>query len=227
MAESVNFDSAGVSITAELYQPIQTSNLGAIIIAHGTDGVTDHLNGPWATMMRGYAEALSSKGFVALIPHYFSRTGTVPGPAVLEQMLIHRGHWQDTIADAATYARSLPGVDASRIGLLGFSLGGHVCLRLRATSKVLVEFFAPQLDLARSPATLALHAQIHHGEEDSLVSFIPNARNIKSILQAEGANCEMFSYPGAGHGFAGDDSDNKSARDRSMERTISFFESHL
>jgi dienelactone hydrolase len=198
-----------------------------VIIAHGTDGVTDHLNGPWATMMREYAEALTSKGFVALIPHYFSRTGTDPCPAVLEQMLVHRRQWQDTISDAVTYVKSLPSVDTLRIGLLGFSLGGHLCLRLRATCKVLVEFFAPQLDLARSSATLALRAQIHHGEEDSLVPITPNAHNIKSILQAEGVNCEIFSYLGAGHGFAGDDPNNTSARNLSMERTISFFENHL
>jgi dienelactone hydrolase len=233
---TTNFTSGGKTIQAELYNPSATPNGGVIVIAYGTDGMTDNLNGPWATMIRDYATKLSERGFVAIIPDYFASTGTQPGESALQGTPIHRDTWQETIADAVTHAKTLPGVDSSRVGLLGFSLGGHICLRLRAIAQVLVEFFAPEkvligfppvLDGIGTTKTLSLYTQIHHGLGDKLVPFVPNADNIKQILETEKANVELFSYPGAVHGFVKDDSDNKNARDLAMKRTLSFFESHL
>ncbi len=230
MSDTTNFTSGGKTIKAELFKPLGTPNEGAIIIAYGTDGMTDNLNGPWATMIRDYATALSDKGFVAIIPEYFISTGTNPGSSALLELPIHRNTWQETVADAVTHAKTLPGVDASRVGLLGFSLGGHICLRLRAIAKVLVEFFAPELpelDSLGSATRTALHIQIHHGLADELVPFHPNADNINNTLQKEGAISELFSYPGAGHGFIKNDPNNTNARENSMERTLSFFEKYL
>ncbi|MFH0343750.1 MAG: dienelactone hydrolase family protein [Chromatiales bacterium] len=128
------------------------------------------------------------------------------------------------------YAKTLPGVDASRVGLLGFSLGGHICLRLRAMAKVLVEFFAPEgaeWGGLGSTTSRTLHAQIHHGLADNLVRYVPNAVNIEKILKGEGAVVELCSYEGAGHGFAGDDPANAKARKDAMDGTLSFFIKHL
>src|SRR3954465_12750602 len=97
-------------------------------------------------MMRGYATALASKVFTALIPDYFTITCTKLGTVDLQTIFARRAMWQTAIADAAGYARTLAGVDPSRIGLLGFSLGGHLCARARATAKGIVLFFAPILD---------------------------------------------------------------------------------
>jgi dienelactone hydrolase len=120
----------------------------------------------------------------------------------------------------------LPGTDATRIGLLGFSLGGHLCLRIAAKAKALVEFFAPLLD-GIGPATPRLAAQIHQGAADTLVSFAGNADKIDQQLRGTGASTEVFGYEGAGHGFAGNDTANTEARARSKERTLKFFEAHL
>jgi len=38
-------------------------NGGIVVIAYGSDGMTDDLNGPWAAMIREYAGELSRKGF--------------------------------------------------------------------------------------------------------------------------------------------------------------------
>ncbi|MDQ3583549.1 MAG: dienelactone hydrolase family protein [Pseudomonadota bacterium] len=184
MQAMTNFSSGGTTIPAELYNPAGTPNGGVVVIAYGSDGMND----PWATMIRDYAIQLSQKGFVALIPDYFVSTGTKSGLA-LDAIPIHRDTWQTAVADAVAHAKTLPSVNASRVGLLGFSLGGHLCLRLRATAKVLVEFFAPELaefgglGLTKS---LTLHAQIHHGLADNLVPFHPNADNIDKTPKTEG-----------------------------------------
>jgi len=223
MPTTENFNSGGRTIQAELFEPSETPNGGVIVITYGTHGMIE----PWGSGIRAYAYALSQKGFVAIIPDYFVSTSTKPGLKALQEISIHRDSWQETIADAVTHAKTLPSVHASRVGLLGFSLGGHICLRLREIAKVLVEFFAPELDGLGSTTKLTLQAQIHHGLADELVSFHPNAENINNILQKEGAISELFSYPGANHGFVGNDLVNTDARKVSMDRTISFFEKYL
>jgi dienelactone hydrolase len=229
MQTLISFISNGITIQAELFTPLGTLNGGMIVIAYGTDGMTDNLNGPWATMIRDYANNLAAKGFVALIPNYLSKTSTQPGLSALELINVHRDTWQSTIADAVTHAKTLPGIDTSRIGLLGFSLGGHLCLRLRINAKVLVEFFAPELpelDGIGTSSSSTLHAQIHHGQADALVPY-SNAVRIDKEIRASGASSELYPYPGAIHGFLGDDSANANARNQSKVRTLSFFETHL
>jgi dienelactone hydrolase len=109
---------------------------------------------------------------------------------------------------------------------LGFSLGGHICLRLRAQASVLAVFFAPELQGLGSPTLGALHAQIHHGLADTTVPFT-DAQRIDGLLKAEGAISEAFFYEGASHGFVGNDAHNATARRDSKDRAISLFARNL
>ena len=59
-----------------------------------------------------------------------------------------RDQWVATIGDALTYAAAHSDVEADRLGLLGFSLGGYVTLRAAKRPsgnavKAAVSFFAP------------------------------------------------------------------------------------
>ncbi|MBW3598966.1 MAG: dienelactone hydrolase family protein, partial [Planctomycetes bacterium] len=186
-----------------------------------------HLTGRWKTMIRDYAESLASSGFVAMIPDFLAVTGTTPGKAALVSLSTNRGKWQTAISDAIDHSKGLPAVDTARIGLLGFSLGGHLCLRLRAKGKILVEYFAPILD-GIGPAGTLKRAQIHHGEADHFPGTgFSNAKTIRKRLELEGTSTEVFAYPGAGHGFIGDDQANADARTLSKEATLTFFQIHL
>ena len=227
MTNTISITSHGKSMTAELYTPAgTTTNTGVIIIAYGSDGLTDDLTGPWATMIRGYADSFVEKGCAAIIPDYFAITETQPGLDVFPQIPHCRDKWQEAISDAIDHATTLSMIDPQRVGLLGFSLGGHLCLRLRAKAKVLVAFFAPMLDgIGQGGDGTLTHAQIHHGEADSLpgTGYTANAVPIADTLKREGTATELFPYPGAEHGFNGDDPDNTRARDLSKERTLSSF----
>ena len=173
-------------------------------------------------MMTGYACDLAEKGFVILMPYYFGGTSSVD--------FMQIPTYQATLADAMVYAKTLPGVDVARIGLLGFSLGGYLCLRNRALAKVLVEFFAPELTDFGGLGTAsnsALHAQIHHGEDDQLIPLKLNAKPIEQRLRVEGADVDPHTYEHAGHGFSGKYPGDVTARQKSKERTIAFFKKHL
>jgi dienelactone hydrolase len=227
---TTEFRSAGQTIPAELFSPSPASRAGVIVIAYGTDGMTNNLTGPWATTIRGYAHELALLGFVALIPDYFAVTRTTPGPQAAASILTQRDTWQRTLSDALAHGASLADVDPARVGLLGFSLGGHLCLRLRARARVLVELFAPafpELGGLGVASKLELHAQIHHGDADELVPVASNAAKIQRELEANGAASTLYTYPGAGHGFVGADADNTHARAESQARTLACFKAHL
>lgn len=195
------------------------------MIAHGSDGMAE----PWATLIREYAVELAGKGYHVLIPSYLEKTGTVRGTAVFGAIPNNAPAWTDAVSDVSEYAKTLPGVSASRVGLLGFSLGGHICLRLRKSTGVLVEYFAPEFHELGWPVTsgtTASHVQIHHGLADLLVPF-SNAQAIEATLKREGTRPQVFAYEGAGHGFAGADANNATARRSAKTRTLEFFEKHL
>jgi dienelactone hydrolase len=126
--------------------------------------------------------------------------------------------------DTVKYARALSKVDPSRIGMLGFSLGGYLCLRTRAAAnpKALVEYFAPVFDGIGAKGSVP-HVQIHHGTLDEFPTAFTNAGQIEGILKLEGSDVTVFPYKDAKHGFAGKDLANTSAAALSKTRTVTFF----
>lgn len=214
-------------LRAELFEPAGVAaNGNAVVIAYGSEGMTTHLSGPWGTMIREFAEELAAQGFSVLIPDYLAVTGTPPDPHVWLQIGTHGSTWQRSIKDAATYARTLPGLAGAKVGLLGFSLGGHLCLRLRGTTPVLVAFYAPAAGLQPHGGQLDLHVQLHQGDQDFLVRPA-EAQAIEAILAGEQARVELHWYPGANHGFTGNNPANAAARRNSLQRAVAFFSQYL
>jgi dienelactone hydrolase len=225
----ITIPSGTTKIPGELYSPSGTASTGLVVIAYGTDGFEDTANGPWKTMIRGYAEELAKRGFFALVPDYFRRTGTTPGIPAADVIRTKHGDWEQALVDSVTHARTMARVDSARIGLLGFSLGGYLCLSIRAAAKplALVEYFAPKFD-GIGPAGRVPHAQIHHGEEDhGPATDFSNAAAIEAILTLEKTAVTLFPYKGAGHGFAAKDKANMEASTLSRTRTLAFFATHL
>lgn len=134
------------------------------MVAYGSDGLADTANGPWATLIRGHAAALAAQGLTVLIPDYLGVTATPPA-AVFDALPRCRERWQSALTDSVDHVATLPGIDPARVGLLGFSLGGHLCLRVRSRVRVLVSFFASVLDGIGAAGSLT-HAQLHHGTAD-------------------------------------------------------------
>lgn len=227
--ETIKIRSGTTEISAELHSPPGAASTGLVIIAYGTDGLEDNEHGPWKTMIGGYADGLVKRGLFALVPDYFAKTGTAPGIAAAEAMMMKRDDWAAALLDSVAQARTLPRVDSQRIGLLGFSLGGHLMLHIRAAAKprVLVEYFAPMLDGIGSAGQVP-YAQIHHGTKDKTPGTdFGNAGAIEALLKLEGTAVALYPYEGAGHGFAANDEPNKKASALSQTRTLAFFETQL
>ena len=179
-------------------------------------------------MLRGYATDLASRGLFVLIPDYFERTGTRHDGTAAIEIAEKRGDWATALVESVAHARTLTNVDPTRIGMLGFSLGGYLTLLARAAAqpKALVEYFAPRFDGLGPPGSVT-SAQIHHGTRDSGPTAFANAALIAAELKREGTNVEVFGYEGATHGFASTTAADRKADRDSKATTLSFFQSVL
>lgn len=202
----------------------------AVIIAYGSDGFAPK----WKPEIERHAKALADEGILALTPDYFQKTPATlhnDSPAVLLKIISRHTEWGQVLRDAVDASKNLPGIDASRVGLLGFSLGGFLSLRIRDSVDVMIEYFSPltfpDVDDIGNNANRKLKVHIHHGESDSLVPLDQNAVPIQAKLAREGATVSMTKHSGARHGFLGSDVANTTARNDSLRDTIQFFKTNL
>jgi dienelactone hydrolase len=207
------FTSNGKPIRIDHYPPNHAGSSPAVILIHGSGGPLHGLD-PFASQAAMF-------GLHVFVLHYFERTGhNWAAPSQIES---HFLAWLDTIKDAVSFVAGQPGVDASRIGLLGFSLGAFLSLslatqdsRITAVAELfggLPEQFAK--DAANLPPVLILH-----GAQDTTVP-IDRAHELERILQQHKIPYQIKIYPDQGHMFRG------LAQLDAMGRVAQFFRNYL
>jgi carboxymethylenebutenolidase len=164
---------------------------------------------------------LAARGFAVFVLRYFERTGT----AWADDRTIRQNFqtWMKTISDAITFASVQPGVDPTRVALLGFSLGAYLALSVATADprvKAVVDCFGglpEELTHDRKPLPPVL---ILHGEADPVVP-VSEAYKLQHLFEDTGTPYETKLYRGAGHGFSGFDLLDAG------QRTLAFLEKHL
>jgi dienelactone hydrolase len=205
------FVSDTTSIPTDVYVPKTTGRHPGVLVLHGTAGLMPEFRAD----ILSFGEALAERNIVAAIPHYFERTGTAEGLDAVGASDADVMKWRETCGEALTFLRDHACVNAGRLGVVGFSLGGHLALTLgmstpRGTSlKAVVDFFGPtrQPPLAGNRGALP-PLLIHHGTSDQVVP-IQDSLTLESELKAagkiEGVGYRFVKYPGQGHRFTGPD----------------------
>jgi carboxymethylenebutenolidase len=117
---------------------------------------------------------------------------------------------------------------AERIGLLGFSVGGHLALRLAGTTPVDVvsAYYAVLEPAEREP--VGCPVQLHFAEHDHWADpELPD--RFVAWLTASGTPTEVHRYPGSHHGFANANVAvyRAGSAELSWARTVRFLGSHL
>lgn len=235
-----SFTTAAGLIHIDVYVPPFPGKRAAVLILHGTLG----LEPPFGADIESFAEGLTKKGIAAAIPKYFESTRTSPGKDAFEHMLDHLEAWKTACAAAMAFVMADSRFDAARMGLLGFSLGGHLALDLGmkrpggAGVKAVVDFFAPTLQPKLLGTWSAMPpVLIHHGTDDPL--RIENSQHLVRELEKSGrrvgrstfgkpataaaptASDLFIDYPGEKHGFTG------AALVSSRDATVQFLDQHL
>lgn len=196
----------------------------AILVVHEWWGLN--------AQIRRLARRLAQQGYVAIVPDLYH--GQVAGSAEGAHELMRGLDDERTAADidgALAWLRAQPRTRGSRIGAIGFCMGGGIALqtalRSDALAAVVMFYGSPETDAARI-AKLSAPLMGHFGGTDR---GIPTERvaAFEKALKEAGKNAQIFVYPGAGHAFANDERDSfhPDASRQAWARTMDFLQKQL
>ena len=148
--------------------------------------------------MRRVARDLAAEGYAVLIPDLFAR-GSVRAlcvAATMRTMVTGRGAAMDDLEAARRWLAERPEVDGTRLGTIGFCMGGSFALLLARTGlyKVSAPFYGRPPDLPRSCPVVA-----SFGGRDLGMRGAPE--KLTADLEAAGVSHDVKVYPDAGHSF--------------------------
>ena len=225
----------GTTMRAALAIPEGEGPWPAVIVIHEIFGLNDDI--------RKKAARLAKMGYVALAPDLYDGRGN-RFLCVLRTMrsLSHGGG--DALADldaAREHLASRPEVDASRIGVIGFCLGGGFALLYASKA----ELGAAAVFYGAVPKDETLLDTVcpvvgGYGGRDTM--FRKQGRRLKAALSRRDIPNDIVIYPDAGHGYMSDHKGvmakasavgpmrvgfNADAAEDSWRRVEAFFAEHL
>lgn len=116
--EVASFETRRRPIETILVRPRGPANGAAIVMLHGQGGLQSDL--PRYELQ---AYQLASRGYHVVMPNYYSASNRSfrDSPLIAER-------WREVARNAVTYAATLPGVSADKVGIWGYSLGGRLAV---------------------------------------------------------------------------------------------------
>lgn len=216
-----------------LSQPDGPGPYPAIIVAQNQDGVRDFTQ----AMTRRVAEA----GYIGIAPQFYHREGE---PNTPEETASFKHTRRDVnvlndINATINFLKGCANANTSRLGIVGFCMGGRIAFLAAAASKsfkVAVDFYGggcyQQWGDRSAPATLAADVscpiQGHFGELDKNPPP-EEMRKLDAELTRLGKSHDFYFYANAPHGFnrQGWDGYRPAADATSWARTLEFFTQHL
>lgn len=182
----------GIELTGIQFLPESAERAPAIILLVSGDGLT--------TSHLAWAKTLSDAGYVALVVDSFGARG---GKSYQDTPSLNM---PDDAYSAFRYLAARPDVDAGRIGLLGFSLGGsHIFTTIAQTNSRIPAGFAPFSAVSIYPTcppdgTVTIPLLILAGDADSLMS-LRTCEAFVAQTQSHDNPIDLHVYPGATHFF--------------------------
>jgi carboxymethylenebutenolidase len=210
----------------------------AIIVAMEAFGVNSHI--------REICRRLAREGYVALAPDFYHRTGAMLTYAYEDPkrrepfaQLTNEGIEADLNA-AIEHLEAIDGVDAARIGIVGFCVGGFMAFLAACRTDVAtaVCFYGggivnPREGLKLEPllnesANIKVPVLMLFGEKDASIPM-SDVEAIRSRLGMQPRQHEVVVYPGAEHGFNCDEraSFHADASKDAWSRTLQWLELRL
>jgi len=168
-----------------------------VIVIHEAFGLNDDI--------AAKCERLASMGYVALAPDLYTGRGPMPFCVLraMRELRAGRGQAFDDLDAARHWLADLPQTDASRIGVIGFCMGGGFALlyAVRAPLKAAAVFYgAVPRDSAALEGVCPVVAS--YGGRDRV--FRPHGERLARHLRQLGVDHDVKVYPKAGHSFMSD-----------------------
>ena len=226
-------ESDGSTMRLHVSAPNGGGPFPALVVIQHQSGVDEFI--------QGMTQKLADSGFVAAAPDLYHRDG----PNCPDDMRTRSTRLGDrrVIADVGAtvdFLKQYHGVDAKRIGIIGFCMGGRIVYLMAAANpafKAAVTFYPGNTGRAWGrdiPSPLQRTAEIHcplqghFGDDDKNPS--PDDRvKLDGELTQHGKPHEFFAYANAGHAFMDHtkDSYRQAAAETAWPRALEFLRRHL
>src|SRR4051812_39834348 len=183
-------------IFGDFFRPASNGKAPAIVIVHGSGGVTAAREGFWAN-------ELSQAGIAALVTDSFTPRGV--STTVEDQTRVTTAQMVRDAYAALAYLSVLPYVDSARVAVMGFSKGGAVALitsdrRTRPEGRGFaahIPFYPACTTQYRNPQTTA-PLLILIGAFDNYTG-VKTCAQYADRIRAAGGSVELKTYPAAHH----------------------------
>lgn len=220
----VHIGPAGQGTDAFVAWPAGNASAPALIMVHEWWGLEAEI--------RDMARKLSRQGYVVIIPDlYHGRAAQDPERAHELMRGLEDSRVSGELDAARAWLRGQPRCEKSRIGVIGFCMGGGYALRfaLRGGDLAAAVMFygAPETDVDKL-AGLKAPLLGHFGGEDEGIGA-DRVDAFRSALQKAGKVAEIHVYRGAGHAFMNESrpSFHPDAARVAWARTLAFFQKYL
>jgi carboxymethylenebutenolidase len=200
----VQYPSGNVTVRAYVATPKIGERHPAIIVVQEWWGLNDH--------MKDVARRYAAEGYVAIVPDLYSRLKNEVVPmsnpnraGELMGALKQEDGLKDLNATVA-YLKSVPEVDAGRIGVTGFCMGGSYALMLpcvNADIKAAVPFYGQVPNPDTPLQNLGAPILYIYGEDDGWITKADVQRLVVALKKYKKPG-EVKTYPGAPHAFFND-----------------------
>jgi carboxymethylenebutenolidase len=205
----------------------------AVVIAHPASGVGE--------FTQSIADRLAAEGFAAVAPDLFHRvTESMLADGSARTAHLNDAHIVADINATVDFLRNHPAIDAEKIGVTGFCMGGRVTWLAAATNPHITaaapyyggNIMVPWGATEQTPYDLinGINCPVlfHFGEVDENPSQ-DDMRKFDDELTRLGKEHQFFTYPGADHAFMDftGPRHHRDAAEASWPRTLEFFGRHL
>jgi carboxymethylenebutenolidase len=223
--ESITFPANGGTGQGYLAVPDGAGPHRAVVVIQEWWGLNEHI--------QDVTQRFAAAGYVALAPDlYHGQVAEEPNDARRLAMELEIPHAAKEMAGAAAYLASRPDVAPSKVGTIGFCMGGSLALLLGASSPhigAVASFYGGRPMGEAELATLSAPVLAIFGEKDD---SIPPERHaaLDAALSKLGVPHEIHVYPGAQHAFFNDARAHSYKADAAQDawaRTLAWFDQFL
>ncbi len=224
--QHVEFTSNGQSARGYLVTPQSGRGPGVIVIQEWW-GLVDHI--------REVCDRLADEGFVALAPDlYHGETTTEPDEAGKLMMELDIERAARDMTGAVDYLLGHDAVEGSKLGAIGFCMGGGLVLVLAARNGDKIGAVVPFYGVFKgeTPDLSGISAPVlgHFGEKDDSAPPAKAKELERTVRERAGVDCTFHIYDDAGHAFYNDtrpEAHHAEHAATAWERTVEFLRENL
>jgi carboxymethylenebutenolidase len=199
-----------------------TAPKAAVVVIQEIFGVNRHI--------RAVCDRLAAEGYVAIAPAIFDRverdfqSGYSPDEIAVARKFVANPDWPAMLRDTQAAIDAVQ--DVGPVGIIGFCLGGGIAYaaatKLSGLSAAIGYYGGAIVRFADDKPKIP--TQLHFGEKDTGIPL----GDVETI-RAKRPDVEIYTYPGAQHGFHCDEraSYDKASADIAWPRSLAFFAAHL